>query len=41
MLNEKTQMLNETNLTYVGSTKPTWTSMWLPFFNGFFEGCEC
>ena len=34
------QILNETNLIDVGSTKPTWTSMWLPLFNGFFEGCE-
>ena len=35
------QMLNETNLIDVGSTMPTWTSMWFPLFNGFFEGCEC
>ena len=21
-------------------TKPTWTSMWLPLFDDFFEGCE-
>ena len=34
------QRLNETNLIDVGSTKPTWTSMWLPLFNGFFEDCE-
>ena len=34
------QRLNETNLIDVGSTKPTWRSMWLPLFNGFFGGCE-
>ena len=34
------QRLNETNLIDVGYTKLTWTSMWLPLFNGFFEGCE-
>ena len=34
------QRLNETNLIDVGSTKPTWTSIWLPLFNGLFEGCE-
>ena len=29
------ERVKETNLTDVGSTKPTWTSMWLPLF---FEG---
>ena len=27
-------MLDETNLIDIGSAKPTWTSMWLPLFNG-------
>ena len=35
------QRLNETNLVDVGFTKQTWTSMWLPPFSAFFEGCKC
>ena len=35
------QRLNKTNLIDVGSSKLTRTSMWLPLFSGFFEGCEC
>ena len=34
-------MLNKTSLIDAGSTTPTWVSMWLSLFNGFFEGCEC
>ena len=34
------QRLNENNLIDAGSTEPTWTSMWLPLFNGLFDGCE-
>ena len=31
------QRLDENNLINVGSTKPIWTSMWLPKFNGFWR----
>ena len=34
------QRLSETKLIDIGSAKPTWRSMLLPLFNGFFEGCE-